>query len=450
VALGSTQDRIFEAKLALFRRSELAELRDFARCERLDPEQLARLQRERAAALVRFALEHSEFYRERYAAAGVRARDLEDPQAFPSLPLVTRADVREHRERIRTHEATPSNVQHAVTGGTTGEPLRVMRDRRANHRVLGWRLARWWGVGPGANKALIWRDADPSRRHTWKHDLLWWPTRTVQMDANAIDARSIARFLDGWERIRPALFSGYAGAVVELAQQLARAGRKLRPPRAISTTSSPITPGQKQFVSEVFGAPVYDTYQCVEAPMLAGECAHSDGLHVFADARWLEILREDGSPTAPGEEGDVVITDFRNRVFPLIRYRLGDKARWRSGACPCGVTFPLLEPVTGRITDVFRFPSGLTIAGVGMCAIFHPWPEAVRQFQVRQEADYSLTLQCVRGSDPNADEIMRRVRDRLAEKVRGEVPVRLEVVDEIRHDRGKQRFIVSLAPPAAR
>jgi phenylacetate-CoA ligase len=138
-----------------------------------------------------------------------------------------------------------------------------------------------------------------------------------------------------------------------------------------------------------------------------------------------------------------VITDFRNRVFPLIRYRLGDLARWKEGACPCGVTFPLLEPVRGRTTDVLRLPSGAVIAGVGMCAIFHPWPEAVRQFQLRQEADYSLTLQCVRGSDPDADAIMRRVAEGLREKVRSEVPVRLEVVDEIRHDRGKQHFIVS-------
>jgi phenylacetate-CoA ligase len=78
-----------------------------------------------------------------------------------------------------------------------------------------------------------------------------------------------------------------------------------------------------------------------------------------------------------------------------------------------------------------------------MCAIFHPWPEAVRQFQLRQDPDYSLTLQCVRGPDPDADAIMRLVAGRLRETVRGEVPVRLEVVDAIRHDRGKQHFIVS-------
>jgi phenylacetate-CoA ligase len=242
------------------------------------------------------------------------------------------------------------------------------------------------------------------------------------------------------------MLTGYVGAVLELAQFVQRHGRAIPPPKAVGVTSAPITPGQKQYLSEVFGAPIYDHYQCIEAPMLAGECARRDGLHVFADARWIEILDEDGRPAAPGEPGNVVVTDFRNRVFPLIRYRLGDVARWRKDACPCGVTFPMLEPVRGRVTDALRFPSGLVVAGEPMCAIFHAWPDAVRQFQVYQAPDYSLTLRCVRGSDPNAEAIMRHVIEDVRAKVRGEVPVRLEVVDQLRHDRGKQRFIVSDAP----
>jgi phenylacetate-CoA ligase len=434
------------------RGAELAELRALAQGERLDAERLRSLQQARAAEIVRFAMAHTAYYRERYAKAGIDARDLADPQAFDSLPVLERADVREHFERIRSDEATPANVQRAVTGGTTGEPLRVLRDNRANHRTLGWRLHRWWGVEPSDNKAVIWRDAATDFWKTLRHDALWWPTRSVQMDANRIDARTTARFLDGWERVRPALLTGYVGAVIALAEFVKQSGRAIPPPKAVGLTSAPVTPGQKQFLREVFGAPAYDHYQCVESPMLAGECARSDGLHVFADSRLVEILDADGRAVGPGETGNVVITDFRNRVFPLIRYRLGDLARWKDGTCPCGVTFPLLEPIRGRTTDVLRLPSGAVIAGVGMCAIFHPWPEAVRQFQLRQEADYSLTLQCVRGRDPNADGIMRLVADRLRARMGGEVPVRLEVVDVIHHDRGKQHFIVSKVaaggPPA--
>jgi phenylacetate-CoA ligase len=440
---GPLRNWIFEAKLRRVRPAELAELRALARNERLDPEALLALQRKRAAEIVRFAMEHTAYYRDRYANAGIAPRDLGDPKVFESLPVLERDEVRANRERIQSDEATPANVQRAVTGGTTGEPLRVLRDERANHRVLGWRLHRWWGVGAAENKAVIWRDAQTDFWKTLRHEALWWPTRSVAMDANHIDERTTAKFLDGWERTRPAILTGYVGAVYELAEFVKKSGRAIPPPKAIGTTSAPITPAQKRFIADAFGAPVYDHYQCVESPMLAGECAAGDGLHVFADSRWIEILDVNGLPVGPGETGNVVITDFRNRVFPLIRYRLGDLARWKEGACACGVTFPLLEPVRGRNTDVLRLPSGRAVAGVGMCAIFHPWPDAVRQFQLRQEADFSLTLQCVRGSDPNADAIMRQVAERLRKTMHDEVQVRLEVVDVIHHDRGKQHFIVS-------
>ena len=86
--------------------------------------------------------------------------------------FLERADVREQFERIRSDEATPRNSQREVTGGTTNEPLRILRDARAQHRTLAWRLYRWWGVEPSENQAFIWRETSferwrsPSPRHT--------------------------------------------------------------------------------------------------------------------------------------------------------------------------------------------------------------------------------------------------------------------------------------------
>jgi phenylacetate-CoA ligase len=437
----SIRERFFEAKLGLALRSELDEYRALLRSQRLDPPALRSLQLARAAELAAFAVSHTDWYRERYA--GIDLRGLGEPGAFESLPVLEREDVRRHFARLRSTEASPRTVSPAVTSGSTGEPLRVLRDTRANHRTLGWRLHGWWGVHPGDDKALIWRDAAASPWRAFWHDALWWPTRTVQMDANQIDEPAMKRFLEGWQRVRPGLLTGYVGAVVEFAQFLRRTGSTLPPPRAVGVTAAPVAPEQKRFLREVFRAPAYDHYQCIEVPMIAGECERSDGLHVFADARIVELLGDDGRPVGPGACGQVVVTDLRNRVFPLIRYRIGDIARWREGPCPCGVTLPLLEPVRGRISDRLRMPSGLVVAGEGLNALFHPFPGAVRQFQLRQEADHSLTLRCVRGSDPDADAQMRAVVARLESLVRGEVPVRLELVDAIPHDRGKARTVVS-------
>ena len=102
----------------------------------------------------------------------------------------------------------------------------------------------------------------------------------------------------------------------------------------------------------------------------------------------------------------------------------------------------------GRSTDSLRFPSGLVVSGDGILELFDDSPDAVRFFQIWQAADHSLRLRCVPGRDPNAVAILQRGIERLRKVVRDEVPVRLELIDAIEHDRGKQRIVVSEAPGA--
>ncbi len=51
-------------------------------------------------------------------------------------------------------------------------------------------------------------------------------------------------------------------------------------------------------------------------PWIAGECAEQSGMHVFWDVRRVEILDDDDRPVPDGQEGNVVVTDLTNRVFP--------------------------------------------------------------------------------------------------------------------------------------
>jgi phenylacetate-CoA ligase len=296
-----------------------------------------------------------------------------------------------------------------------------------------------------------------TRPEAWRNrmgNLATWPMKEIRLDANQMGRAEIAAFFDRWSGIRPVLLGGYVGAVLELARAAQQEGRTFEPPRAIVTGAAPISAGEKAFLSDVFRAPVYDNYQAVEVPLIAAECQHADGQHVFSDARWVEIVDDAGRPVPPGETGTLAVTDLRNRAFPLIRYLIGDRSSWKTEPCACGRPFPRLSPIAGRTTDILRLPSGLALSGDGASAMFNAYPDAVRQFQVCQHADASITLRCVRGDAPDADAMMQRVLKLLRTRVRGEVPVRLEVVDSIPHDRGKTRYVVreaadgSVAPPS--
>ena len=74
-----------------------------------------------------------------------------------------------------------------------------------------------------------------------------------------------------------------------------------------------------------------DEYRGSETLWMAGECRLQTGLHVFADARKIEVVDDEGRSLPAGEVGDIVVTDLANRVFPIVRYRLGDRGSLMEG-----------------------------------------------------------------------------------------------------------------------
>lgn len=178
---------------------------------------------------------------------------------------------------------------------------------------------------------------------------------------------------------------------------------------------------------------------------MAGECAHQSGLHVFADVRRVEIVDAADEVVPDGVEGEVVVSDLTNRVFPVIRYRLGDISRLLPGTCACGRGLPRLGAISGRSSDAVRLPDGTTIAGA-LGHIFDDFPLAIRQFEIVQDEDYSVTLRCIPSDRPDAQTGIDAATEKLRFATKGIVPVAVETVDSIPQVGGKMRFIRSAVP----
>jgi phenylacetate-CoA ligase len=75
-------------------------------------------------------------------------------------------------------------------------------------------------------------------------------------------------------------------------------------------------------------------YGSWEAQMIGCECPEGT-LHVNEEVVAVELLSDDGTPSAAGEFGNVAVTLLHNPEFPLIRYLLGDVARRSPRGCRC-------------------------------------------------------------------------------------------------------------------
>ncbi|SDD57465.1 phenylacetate--CoA ligase family protein [Auraticoccus monumenti] len=418
--------------------------------QRLPRQQLDELTAERSAAIATFAARETGFYRDLYAEHGLSPRDLadlRDPAVWARLPVVNRTVVKQNTGRMTTSEASPRTTRPALTGGSTGEPLKVLHDARVPTLPLAWRMYGWWGVEPWDNLARFARWGF-GRADAVKRAAAWWPSRQVYADASKIEADTLRALHDQMVATRPALLEGYVGALVEFADHVDAHGLQVPWLRAVATTAAPLTEEVRTRLEQVFRVPVYDEYRGSELGWMAGECSQQQGLHVFSDMRRIEVLDADDQPVPPGVVGDIVVTDLTNRVQPLIRYRLGDRGALTADLCPCGVTLPVMAKPEGRTTDVLRLPSGAAL-NHRLMAMFSQHSSSVKLFQIHQQADYSIVVRVVADETvPDARTHIEEAVQTLRQRVAGEAPVRLEYVGSLPYTRGKIKYVISDVAPA--
>lgn len=409
-------------------------------------EQVRAVNRERSSTIARFAFASSPFYREFYGDHGFDDADLLDPEAFEALPFLTKDHVREQFNRIRTPEASRRTASKSVSSGSTGHPLTVLSDRRAPVRAYEWRAMSWWGVEPWEHGATIDRSWRSGLRSA-QHKAFWWPTQRRMFHTLGLEEETLDRFLREWDRHRPQYVVGFIGGVSQIAQHASARGHRLAPARAVAVTAGPLFEGHRQEMQAVYGGPVYNVYRSTESNWLAGECRAQSGLHVYEDIKNLEVVRPDGAAASVGEEGETVFTDFENRVFPLVRYRIGDRTARVDGACPCGRPFRRVATVQGRIVDTLRLPSGRVLTG-DIFDYFEGCADAIRQWQVHQREDGAIEVSIRLTDAPHARAVAEERVGRLRAHAAGEVQVTMRVVEEISPVRGKFRPIVSDVAPS--
>ncbi len=428
--------------------SQLRLFREAVSHNRMTPEELMQLNFEKRLAILRFAYENSPYYEKLYKDAGLEPGDVKTEDDWNKVPMLTREALRENFNTIKVRHPR-STYKMYTTGGSTGQPSRVLKDDSFSSRMLNWRAGQSWaGIPLGEDHAVMMR-AHPHdlKGHIYAF-LAHFPQKEIYLDTDHINEETLQRFIRQWKAANLYSIAAYAGGAHELAMYCLNHGIELPPLKGgLFITSSPSDAIQRRLMREVFHAPVFDTYIATEAHPMANQCrcqaeSGSMALHINSDYRHLEFVDENGQPKPEGEVGDILVTDLADHIFPFVRYRLGDRGRALKGLCPCGLPFPLMDAVRGRLTDYIYTETG-RCDGVGLTMAFEHCTEAVHGFQIHQLADKSVKLLVVPNkSYANADREIEKAASILRGQL-GAIPVTVERVDSIPHDRGKLRYIMS-------
>ena len=119
--------------------------------------------------------------------------------------------------------------------------------------------------------------------------------------------------------------------------------------------AEPWTSAMRERIEELTAIQAFDIYGLSEiiGPGVAVECPCQDGLHIFEDHFYPEIVDPDsGAVLGAGEEGELVLTTLSKQAMPMIRYRTRDITALLPGACPCGRSLRRMKRISRRSDDM--------------------------------------------------------------------------------------------------
>ncbi len=398
---------------------------------RADLEELAD---EKLRRLVRHAYRNVPFYRASMQAKGLRPEDIRSRVDLDKLPLLTKANVTQHRYfDILSENHDKDEVLPISTSGANGEPFVAFADRA--QLELRWaaklRSEEWTGYRFGDLVARLW---DPVLSVTPPHELrdraearLAHRLQLPLFELREADLKSVVETLT---RSRPVLLEGYAEALDLIARYVLASGGARPAVGAVSSYGQTLTDASRQRIEAAFGCRVFDEYGTRELGTVAHECDAHAGHHVVSEGYIVEVLR-DGRAARPGELGEIVVTDLTNYCMPFLRYRTGD---WAVAIdpdepCRCGRASPRIGAIEGRAQAIVVGRGGRYVPGTFFAQSLRDLDYAIQHFQVIQEREGAIRFRMSRGGR-YSPEVLAEVLEKFRQRLGRDLEIEVELVDD--------------------
>jgi len=405
-------------------------------------EELKKYQYEHLKMLLEHASAHVPYYGKVLESLDYSNAGSDPLLLLKQIPILTKSIIRENFESMKATNLPSSRFVKNATSGSTGSNFTFFSDKNARIRqAMEIRCNDWMGRSFDDRELKIWGAAwDVKRSQKIIPGLKQKMKSTLVLSGYRLSDRDFRNFTEVISNFKPYLLTSYPSILFAFASFIRKEGLNVEL-KAIKSAGEKLHDFQRSFIEDVFKTKIYDFYGARDMPMVAMQCGHDSGLHQMAENVIVEVLDDTGNPLKEGE-GDLVITDLHNFVFPFIRYSLGDRARISQRKCSCGRGLPMLDEIIGRSFEVIQFPNGNRVGGTFWTFVMKSVP-GIRDFQVIQENAEQFTIKYTltsTGHLPDLPVITKNIKDFGGESI----SIQYELVDSIPlSPGGKLQFVIS-------
>ena len=150
------------------------------------------------------------------------------------------------------------------------------------------------------------------------------------------------------EKYNPTIITAPSSMLLLIAKAIEDEKIVINPVKVISVAEV-LEDNDKKYLEEIFSQNIHQIYQATEG-FLGYTCSHGV-IHINEDMVKIEkeYIDKEAGKFIP------IITDFRRRSQPIIRYRLNDILVEKKERCKCGSCFMAIDRIEGREDDIFYF-----------------------------------------------------------------------------------------------
>ena len=415
--------------------------------------ELEELQLKRLKWVVRYIYENVPFYRKRLKENGVHPDDIKRREDIKKLPFTTKNDLIENYPFGLFAVPKEKIVRIHTSSGTTGKP-----------KVIGYTrqdIENWVNLCARCLYMVGVRDRDVFQNIV--NYAFFTGGLGFHYAAERIGAMTIPAGVGNTERqIRCMIDFGttvihstpsYALHIKEVAERMDIKEFNLR---IGCFGAEPWSENTRKRLEEAFGIKAYDSYGLSEmnGPGVAFECEEQDGLHIWVDHYFVEVIDpETGEILSEGEKGELVLTTLTREAMPLLRYRTGDITYiLDEDKCACGRTHPRIHRILGRVDDMI-IVRGINVFPSQIEHVLMQIPEVGDNYQIvltRRGALDEITIRVEVSDKIFTGELkdLMKLQERIRRELYKELGLRtnVELVEKgtIERSKGKAKRIVDL------
>jgi len=330
-----------------------------------------------------------------------------NPNDLYSFPVVNKNILRDNYDNIKVAydkipgQKGPIHIQH--TSGSTGTPFHIHQDTRKRKRRIA--ELKYYGsiVGFKSHDPLIhlriWtRWQNKSRLQSFKENI-------IAFNMANLGEERIAQLCQIIKKKKILCLRGYASSFGSIARYIGEHKIKLPSLKIIIAGSESLQEDVRDLVKKHIGCNIISQYANEENGILAQESIYSENREFYLNhaSYNFEILKLDkDEPAEPGELGRIVITDFFNYAFPVIRYDTGDLGI-KSNSNKLSNGYFYLSKLYGRRLDLIYNTKGEPISAMTLSRILKYFPN-ILQWQFIQKTAIAYTLKIVLKNNTTLEE----------------------------------------------